>query len=490
MTALFLAVLKVSATMGAVICVMWLLLRCFYKRCSAKTAYAIWGILALRLLLPFSLNLAAAPLRIAPSTAIHRVAAQFSDKTQPNMSALQQTGEQAPSLSTIFCYIWLAGVFFLLLIQIIQYISFRKRLLRWSRFAEHTVPQELFESVKKECGIKRKVRIRLSSAAETPLLIGIARPVLYLPDRDLPEDVIRFVLQHELMHLKRRDLWYKAVLLAARTIHWFNPAVWLLLSESSQAMECACDDAVLYGRTAEERKMYGEAILFCLRQRTVGKAVLATGFYDGMRALRKRFRNLFENVGRKRGYFLMPILALFMLTAGGMVSFAHTPETLHSWELSTVDGPFYVRLDLPEELTVKAFAEEETMFLPRRPVFTIWNGVERVGTVSLSEFEQYPDVPPERYYHMVYSDFMNSNQIDWDSGYTPVREMEGFCAAIDTTAVSIPLNGGLQREEYTFQAVLAYDTQLSQYIVLTFEPSFILEEAVLSGIAESVQMIR
>lgn len=490
MTVLFLAVLKVSATMGAVICVMWLLLRCFYKRCSAKTAYAIWGILALRLLLPFSLNLAAAPLRIAPSTAMHRVVAQLSDKMQPNMSTLQQTGEQAPSLSAIFCYIWLAGVFFLLLIQIIQYISFRKRLLRWSRFAEHTVPQELFDSVKEDCGIKRKVRIRLSSAAETPLLIGIVRPVLYLPDRDLPEDVIRFVLQHELMHLKRRDLWYKAVLLAARTIHWFNPAVWLLFSESSQAMECACDDAVLYGRTAEERKTYGEAILFCLRQRTVGKAVLATGFYDGMRALRKRFRNLFENVGKKRGYLLIPILVLSMLAAGGTVSFARTPEAFRSWELSTVDGPFYVRLDLPEELTVKAFAEEETVFLPRRPAFTIWNGSERVGTVSLSEFEQYPDVPPERYYHMVYSDFMNSNQIDWDSGYTPVRETEGFCAAIDTTAVSIPLNGGLQREEYTFQAVLAYDTQLSQYIVLTFDPSFILEEAVLSGIAESVQMIR
>ena len=48
----------------------------------------------------------------------------------------------------------------------------------------------------------------------------------------------------------------------------------------------------------------------------------------------------------------------------------------------------------------------------------------------------------------------------------------------------------LRREEYTFQAVLAYDIQLSQYIVLTFDPSFILEEAVLSGIAESVQMMR
>ena len=297
MTALFLTVLKVSAAMGAVICVMWLLLRCFYKRCSAKTAYVIWGILALRLLLPFSLNLAAAPLHIAPDTAVYRVAAPLSDKIQPNMNALQQTEEQAPSLFTILCYVWLAGVLFLLLMQIVQYILFRKRLWRWSRFAEHAVPLELFESVKKDCGIKGKVRIRLSGAAETPLLTGIIRPVLYLPDRALPEDVVRFVFQHELMHFKRRDLWYKAVLLAARTVHWFNPAVWLLFSESSQAMECACDDTVLYGRTAEERKMYGEAILFCIKQRTVGKAVLATGFYDGMRALRKRFRNLFENAG-------------------------------------------------------------------------------------------------------------------------------------------------------------------------------------------------
>ena len=91
---------------------------------------------------------------------------------------------------------------------------------------------------------------------------------------------------------------------------------------------------------------------------------------------------------------------------------------------------------------------------------------------------------------MVYCDFMNSSMVDWDSGYAPVRETEDFCAAVDTAAVSIPLNGGMRREEYTFQAVLAYDIQLSQYIVLTFDPSFILEEAVLSGIAESVQMMR
>lgn len=490
MTALFLTVLKVSAAMGAVICVMWLLLRCFYKRCSAKTAYVIWGILALRLLLPFSLNLAAAPLHIAPDTAVYRVAAPLSDKIQPNMNALQQTEEQAPSLFTILCYVWLAGVLFLLLMQIVQYILFRKRLWRWSRFAEHAVPLELFESVKKDCGIKEKVRIRLSGAAETPLLTGIIRPVLYLPDRALPEDVVRFVFQHELMHFKRRDLWYKTVLLAARTVHWFNPAVWLLFSESSQAMECACDDTVLYGRTAEERKMYGEAILFCIKQRTVGKAVLATGFYDGMRALRKRFRNLFENAGKKRGYFLMPVLALFMLASGGAVSSARASEAMCSWELSAVDGPFDVRLDLPEGLTVKAFAGEETVFLPERPAFTIWNGSEKAGSISFSEFEQYPDVPPERYYHMVYCDFMNSSMVDWDSGYAPVRETEDFCAAVDTAAVSIPLNGGMRREEYALQAVLAYDIQLSQYIVLTFDPSFILEEAVLSGIAESVQMMR
>ena len=72
---------------------------------------------------------------------------------------------------------------------------------------------------------------------DSPMVLGLARPVLLLPEGQLPEEALEVVLRHELTHLKRRDVAYQALLLLARTVHWFNPLVWWMGREAGRSLE-------------------------------------------------------------------------------------------------------------------------------------------------------------------------------------------------------------------------------------------------------------
>lgn len=130
-----------------------------------------------------------------------------------------------------------------------------------------------------------------------------------------------------------------------------------------------------------------------------------------------------------------------------------------------------------------------TTFLPPVEIKVKEDG-NQIAVISSNKFVIYPDVPESRFFHMVYSDFMNMNMADWDSGYRIVTESGTTVAAIDKVDVSIPENGGLDREEYSFNAVLAYDTELLSYIVIAFDQNYTITEEQLIYIAQSIILSR
>ena len=95
----------------------------------------------------------------------------------------------------------------------------------------------------------------------SPMLVGLWKPQILLPQAAHGQDQLAFILSHELTHYKRNDLWVKLVLLAARTLHWFNPLVAYLGRQASRDMEFLCDSQVVEGFTKEEKKRYSETLL-------------------------------------------------------------------------------------------------------------------------------------------------------------------------------------------------------------------------------------
>lgn len=110
------------------------------------------------------------------------------------------------------------------------------------------------------------VRLLRCPGLSGPMMTGLFRPTVLLPDPPPAENSLPFVLLHELTHFRRRDIWYKTLLLLAAALHWFNPLVWLMLRAAEGDLECSCDSDVLRALPPERREDYAAAILAAARR--------------------------------------------------------------------------------------------------------------------------------------------------------------------------------------------------------------------------------
>ncbi len=125
----------------------------------------------------------------------------------------------------------------------------------------------MFDEVKKELGIKRRIRLRVYPGGDSPMLTGILRPVIYLPVSTLSKEQLSMVFRHELTHLKRGDLIYKWFTLFVNAVHWFNPFAYLLSANVNEACEVSCDMAVTKNMNKEEISLYMKTILHLAERR-------------------------------------------------------------------------------------------------------------------------------------------------------------------------------------------------------------------------------
>ena len=115
------------------------------------------------------------------------------------------------------------------------------------------------------CEIKMAhVLVYSNDEIASPLVCGLLMPHIYLPTRiDFQnQELLRHILAHETMHIKRRDNWMKTVMLAVLCLNWFNPLVWVMVGCLASDLETACDEAVLRAcRDEEDRKSYAFSLL-------------------------------------------------------------------------------------------------------------------------------------------------------------------------------------------------------------------------------------
>ncbi|MEO0479021.1 MAG: M56 family metallopeptidase [Planctomycetota bacterium] len=122
----------------------------------------------------------------------------------------------------------------------------------------------MFESCCRRSKLRRTVRLRLSDELGSPATTGVLRPVIYLPTdavHSLPEQQLRFVLLHELAHVRRADVWVEALLRCLRTAFFFHPLVWATVPIARRWRELACDEAALARAGSTTRTPSAEALL-------------------------------------------------------------------------------------------------------------------------------------------------------------------------------------------------------------------------------------
>ena len=338
--------MQIGLTVSLAALVPLILRRLMKKRYPARMVCVVWAILALRLLIPVQLTLPQAPVQVMPRTSyvvqsdqtafrqaglpVTQTPARWVTGTQAQTLSAADTGTvKTVDITDILLTLWLAGVIACVLWQGIGYYRLIRSLKGTSRSVEradlHTILQE-------QCAdlvIDREIPLRVSSAADCPMLAGFIHPTLYLPDERISRTDAAFIFRHELTHYKHGDLWLKLLLLAARCLHWFNPLVHLIARFAQEDIEAACDDAVVRGHDGAYRRAYGETILRSAIAQAQKRKALVSCFGDDKKTLMRRFEGLFDKSVKKRGVALVVMIALLVgsLSCTIAVGDRSTPQT-------------------------------------------------------------------------------------------------------------------------------------------------------------------
>lgn len=274
------------------------------NRYAARWRRRAWSILCLLMLLPIPLFSLPAPIQ-APATLISlHLPASHTILNQPSLERGEQqpdpqAGEHAAddptspaevssgrpgahpsqpqatqtpvapaarsfSMSALLLALWLTGMFALLARHLVVHLLFRRWLRRWA--APVTVPEivQAFRRSGDKLGLRRRPALLACPGLASPMLCGLLRPTLLLPQEGPRGEALELALEHELTHYRRRDVWWKALALLANAAHWFNPLMWWMVRRMEHNLELACDDAVLQTRGKAERAVYGRTVLYTL----------------------------------------------------------------------------------------------------------------------------------------------------------------------------------------------------------------------------------
>ena len=350
METFLLNLLKTSLLGSLAILAMLVLKPLWRERYRAKTRCWLWLALAAFLLLPVDFSVKNAPVQAAPpkdytlfvgtdKTAIQSTDNLFGDmaeKSGQSPAAVRDTIIQRPvtnpeqkttryiPVTTILFYGYLAGAAAFLLYQGISYAHFRRTVRRWKRDVSRADYAAMLSDTARDLGVSAPEMI-VCEAISTPAVTGLLRPRLLLPHERYDVQELRYILRHELCHLKRRDMLFKLVLLAANAMHWFNPVVYLMLRQADEDIELACDSAATDGLELPERAAYSRTLLAAVQSSV--RALPATTCFGGtVERLKRRITNVL-GAQKKRGLGVVALVLALTLTAGCAVGWGERAQT-------------------------------------------------------------------------------------------------------------------------------------------------------------------
>ena len=359
METFLLNLLKTSLLGSLAVLTMLALKPLWRERYRAKTRCWLWLALALFLLFPVDFSVKNAPVQAAPpkdytlfvgtdKTTVMATDNLFGDMAEssgqtpaevrdaiierPVTNPEQKTTRYIPVTALLFGG-YLAGAAAFLLYQGGCYVHFRRTVRRWKRDVARADYAAMLSDTARDLGVSASEMI-VCEAVTTPAVTGLLRPRLLLPHERYDVQELRYILRHELCHLKRRDMLFKLVLLAANAMHWFNPIVYLMLRQADEDIELACDSAATDDLDRAERAAYSRTLLAAVQSNV--RALPATTCFGGtVERLKRRITNVL-GAQKKRGLGVVALVLALTLTAGCAVSWGERAQAS-----SPFDGTFY-----------------------------------------------------------------------------------------------------------------------------------------------------
>lgn len=260
-------------------------IRLLMKKTPKWVTCILWSLVGIKLFLPFSIE---SPLSLIPNkeplpvaNIYNTISSVLDNSYNLNVesgsqifdafvgTAIRETSSESvlkSNLSIIAC-IWLMGVAGMIIYSIISYHRINKKV--------------------KESAIL-KDNIWLSDYIETPFIMGLIKPQIFIPS-NINETDIEYVIAHENAHIKRKDHWWKPLGFLLLTIHWFNPILWVAYILMCKDIESACDEKVIKDKGIEMKKAYSNALINCSMPK---KMISACPLAFGETAVKSRIKSV------------------------------------------------------------------------------------------------------------------------------------------------------------------------------------------------------
>ncbi len=231
----------------------------------------------------------------------------------------------------LFIYTWIVGVILFFMTGLAKYDLFIKMLSRNS--VQISCPE--MAAALKEKEMKNKVCVRVTDCIDAPMMSGVFRSTMWLPNNVLSEKEFRYILMHELTHLKRRDLWYKWFALFVSSIHWFNPLVHLVVRQINEECEISCDLVVTSNMDKEEKNGYMSTILNFISLNNVKEQIFTTAMAKDKDQIIRRFSMIKTATKKSKTIMAVSVIAAVTILTSALMS----SGILNSENIAPVDKP-------------------------------------------------------------------------------------------------------------------------------------------------------
>ena len=315
--------------LGTVIILLIVVLRAvLISRLPKKTFLILWWIALIRLLVPFSIKSVTSiysllqsiysdinPVRTAQTTTFLPIHGNMPEIANGLSEAMVQRTESISILSVI----WLAGLLLCFGFFAVSYI----KCYREFRFSL-PVENDILEAWKEKHPLKRSLSIRQIETIAAPLSYGVIRPVILMPKNTEWKNIyqLRYVLEHEYVHIRRLDMLTKLIMIAAVCIHWFNPLVWVMYILFNRDLELSCDETVVCRFGMDIKSVYATTLI-SMEEKKSGLTPLCNSFSKN--AIEERIRAIMKI--KKTSKFAVIISAVLVIcVTGGFATSASSLE--------------------------------------------------------------------------------------------------------------------------------------------------------------------
>lgn len=322
------ALLTCSITMSAIALLYMAIEPLLSKRYCAKGRYYTWLIVIIGLIIPFrpQFDNVVVKVDIPPEMALPIIQmGNVAPITEPSPVTIPFAFLASVTVWQILVVVWLAGMVVFLVYHTIKHCRFVKLMGRWSEDIMDGPAFSTLKNLKTDMKITKQIGLQKCASIGSPMMVGFIYPKILLPRIDFTRDELRFILAHELVHYKRKDLWYKLLVLIASAIHWFNPIVYMVGRAIDIQCELSCDDEIVRSTDTDTRQHYSETIIGVVKHQSKMKTALSTNFYGGKKGMKNRIFSIMDSSNRKAGVAIL--CGAIILTMGTGFAFAANTVT-------------------------------------------------------------------------------------------------------------------------------------------------------------------